>query len=267
MTLEARRDFVEGVVPLSLWLARRLWHKGMALPEAITARTNIYRLTCLWDGTHHPAHPRDGRRDRRWEELLAQLELLFTRHADAEEPEALERQGLELLWPVLEPRLAVDVQSWPSLQNRPFGFFIYNDSPADRSIALHLANPFAPRSPFADPQARAAELSRLLDEATALSPCPLRVTCGSWLNTFPPFLQFFPHAWAASASEARPLGYHYGWWGQCIDRTGGFHRRNGEHLRRTGQFPYPCVHCSCALSELRWHLQENFDLKAGVRSL
>src|SRR5439155_26609630 len=90
ITCEARRDFIEGVVPLSLWLARRLWREGMPLEEAIAARTNIYRLTCLWDGTHHSAHPRDEWRDPRWAELLEQLNLLLTRLADAEDHTATE---------------------------------------------------------------------------------------------------------------------------------------------------------------------------------
>src|SRR5262249_54476678 len=121
ISLEARRDFVEGVVPLSLWLARRLWHGGMALEEALTARTNLYRLTCLWDGTHHPAHPPPGWRDPRWEELLGQMGVLFDRYARQDDTTALEREGLALLWPVLEPRLELDVRSWPAPQDRPFG--------------------------------------------------------------------------------------------------------------------------------------------------
>ena len=61
---EARRDFVTGIVPLSLWLAHRFWREGTAqrrgVREAITTRTDIYRLTCLWDGTNHPAQPLQG---------------------------------------------------------------------------------------------------------------------------------------------------------------------------------------------------------------
>lgn len=254
ITREARRDFVEGVVPLSLWLARRLWREGMDLGEALTARTNIYRLTSLWDGRNHPARPAEGWRDPRWEELLGQLRLLFERHAGSEDTTVLEQQGLQLLWPVLEARLTTDSAGGPTARARPFGFFTYDYSPAERSVTLHLANPCPPRSPFAEPAARVAELGCLLDEAMARDPSPLRVLCSSWLNAFPPFQAFFPPVWASSASPPTPLGYHYGWWGQFINRTGGFHRPNGAHLRETGQFRYPCVRCTCSVDELREHL-------------
>jgi hypothetical protein len=261
---EARRDFVVGVVPLSLWLARRLWREGMDLAETLTARTNLYRLTCLWDGRNHPARPVDGWRDPRWDELLGQMRALFEGHAGSDETTALEREGLALLWPVLEPRLEVDSRVSPTPRPRPFGFFTYDYSAEQRSVTLHLANPCPPRSPFAEPAARAAELGRLLDEATARDPAPLRVRCGSWLNSFPPFHAFFPPTWAASASEPTPLAYHYGWWGQFIDRTGGFHRRNGAHLRQTGQFPYPCVNCACSVSELSAHLAQQFAVHSSL---
>jgi hypothetical protein len=256
ITREARRDFVVGVVALSLWLARRLWREGMDLAEALTARTNLYRLTCLWDGRNHPARPVEGWRDARWDGLLGQMQSLFERHAGSDDTTALEQEGLEMLWPVLEPRLAADSPVSPTPRTRPFGFFTYDYSSAERSVTLHLANACPPRSPFAEPSARAAELGRLLDEAASRDPAPLRVICSSWLNSFPPFQTFFPPAWTSSASPPSPLAYHYGWWGQFIDRTGGFHRRNGAHLRQTGQFPYPCVRCTCSVSELRAHLVE-----------
>src|SRR5437870_5634728 len=94
ITTEDRRHFVEGIVPLSLWVAHRFWREGMPLEEALTARTNIYRLTCLWDGERHPARPPDGWRDPSWEELLGRLKALYDKHD--EDTTALEREGLEL---------------------------------------------------------------------------------------------------------------------------------------------------------------------------
>jgi hypothetical protein len=260
---EARRDFVTGIVPLSLWLAHRFWREGMSVREAITTRTDIYRLTCLWDGTNHPSRPPEGWRDERWEEILGQLEALYESYPDGTDTMALEHEGLALLWPLLEARLEQELRPGWNPRARPFGFFTYNQGPEERSLALHLANACAPRSPFADPQARAIELRRLLDHALTSSPPPVRVTCGSWLNSFPPFLQFFPPSWAASASAPSRLGHTYGWWGQMIDRTGGLHRRNAEHLRQTGSFPYACVRCGCSMEELDAHLEARFGIRRG----
>jgi hypothetical protein len=243
-----------------LWLAKSLAARGEPLDDALTARTNIYRLTSLFDNTHHPAWKRPDWRDERWDRLLAELRAIYSRHAADADTAALEAEGLTLLQPLLEARLEHDVNDWPQCGNRPYGFFRY-DPPTTQfpdSIGLHFANPFAPRSPFEDVAARAGELSRLLDEVHTRTPQVAIARTGTWLNSFKPFQNFFPPEWAASASPPQPLAYHYGWWGQFIDRSGAFHHKNGAHLRRTGQFPFPCVTCQCSVESLRRHLKTNF---------
>ena len=263
ITLEARRDYVEGVVPLSFWLARKLSREGLPLHEALSAKTPLYRLTSLYDGHHHPANPDAGWRDERWEELLTEWDTLYARHRDDPGSEAIERAGLERLRPLLEARLEQDVREWPKPEDRPFGFFSYNASPkevTERQISLHLANVFAPESPFAALQVRASELARLLDDAEAKYPGLQKVYCGSWLNSFQPFLDFFPPAWSASA-QPRILVYSQGWWGQFTDRKGAYQKKNGEHLRRTGAFPFVSLGCTCSVPAIKGHLHAHFGIE------
>lgn len=263
ITLEARRDFVDGVARLSLWLGAQWASKGEALGETLTVRTNLYRLSSLYDGKHHPAQPEPGWSDPHWDEVLAGLRELYERQRAAPDTAAFEDEGLRRLWPLLEARLARDVEQWPKPADRPFGFFTFAQNEKEARIHLHLFNPFVPQSPFSEPRARAEELSRMLDAAVAGQPALASVHCGSWLNSFKPFLDFFPPEYAASAKPPGDLRYHYGWWGQFMDRTGGFHRRNGQHVRATGTFPFPCVGCQCSLKALRVHLKERFDMGRG----
>jgi len=260
ITIEARRDFVENVVKLSLWLARRRMREGEPLEKAITLRTNIYRLSSLWDGNNHPAH---GWHDERWDELLKKLAEIFARHDSDPESDALEEEGLNFLRPLLEARLATDVAAWPAPKAGDYGFFNFDLQPKEKPerINLHLVNRFAPRPPFQDPAARAEELSRLTHDVVAKEPQIAWVICHTWLNTFKPFQDLFPPEYAQSASPPSEMGFHYGWWGQFIDRTGGFHRKNGEHLRRTGTFPYACVACHCGIGSLWRHLETKFGIK------
>jgi hypothetical protein len=102
---------------------------------------------------------------------------------------------------------------------------------------------------------------RLLSDAKAKQPEVETVHCGSWLNALKPFQELFPPEWAASMTAPSELRYHYGWWGQFIDRTGGFNRRNGEKLRATGKFPFPCVGCRCSTASLRAHLETRFGVR------
>lgn len=263
LSLKARRDFIEGVVPLSLWLARKLNREGMPLFEALTVRTNLYRMTVLFDGKNHPA---TGFKDERWNEAAADLQRIYDRHKDDADSGPLEREGWERLRLLVEPRIEADARGWPKPEERPFGFFTYEFArPKNGSsrIDLHLANPFVPESPFANPGARAAELMRLLSDAKAKQPEVETVHCGSWLNALKPFQELFPPEWAANMTAPSELRYHYGWWGQFIDRTGGFNRRNGDKLRATGVFPFPCVGCQCSVASLRKHLEKMF----GIRGL
>ena len=266
IAIAARRDYVEGIVPLSFWLACKWARAGLPLAETLSSKTPIYRLTSLYDGLHHPAKPEAGWRDERWEALLAEWELLYSRHPEDPGSAAIEQAGLERLRPLLEARLEQDVLEWLKVEDRPYGFFSYNASPqeaAEHAISLHLFNVFAPDSPFAAPQARAAELARLLKDAESRHPGLLKVTCGSWLNSFQPFLDLFPPEWPASATP-RPLVHSQGWWGQFIDRKGAYQRKNGDHLRRTGAFPYQSLGCTCALMALKRHLQDRFGIEGGT---
>ena len=130
--------------------------------------------------------------------------------------------------------------------------------PGQTLLGLHLGNPFAPESPFADPRARAEELWRLVGDVCRDRPEITEIGTGTWLNSFQPFLDFFPPEWAASATPFSRLVPGMGWWGQFLDRRGGFHRKNGEHVRRTGKFPYPVMDCHCRIDRLKEHLRSKF---------
>ena len=152
------------------------------------------------------------------------------------------------------------VANWPRIEKRPYGFFAYNladwGGPAARAVEIHIANPFAPASAFADPQQRRRELRHLLSDAKNAHPDATHLATGTWLNAFPPFLAFFPPEWAASAHPVTTASWGGGHWGQFYTRRGGFHRQNGEHLRRTGELRYPPLHCHCRLDTVIAHLDE-----------
>jgi hypothetical protein len=70
------------------------------------------------------------------------------------------------------------------------------------------------------------------------------------LNDHPHFLAFFPSSWENGA-EVSPVGYSYNWWGQFVNRTGGFHARSGRRFRETRTWPYRSLRRSCPIGELR----------------
>jgi hypothetical protein len=256
---ECRSEFVREMVKLSIHFAFRKAEEGASLMDVLTRQTPIYRLLGRWDGTHHPA---TGTPDSQWNEWITSL-------AHYEPGFSAEQRGLELLGDELEVGLERDLRLWPwipdtygrtPMKTGTYGFFLYElRDPADEQtvLHLHLGNALAPESPFADPEARARELWVVLTDARTRRPGLATISCESWLNHHPGFFRFFPPEWRRSARPT-PMGYYFNWWGQFITRTGGFHFKNGDVLRQTGEFPFPCVCCRCSLDAFQAHLQKDF---------
>ncbi len=300
-------------------MGRRLAHNGPPYEEAFSYKTDIFLYTTLYDGKNLPELAAPGWRCEPWERALADLQSIYTRREGDADSAAFEREGYEVLRPLLEPAFEKGVASWPRLEDRPYGFFTQNVTdtwlPGQTVIGLHFGNPFAPASPLADLPERARELRRLVDDVTrewekknaeghASAPsaafdrlrpprdgrgaeaCPgpgeagtVPIPCeagtgtvpvlpkletigtGSWLNSVPPFTTLFPPEWLASAKPFPKLVQGKGWWGQFIDRRGGYHRPNGDYLRRTGRFPYPVLNFTCSIDSLRRHLKERFGVE------
>ena len=271
IALEDRRDLVENLARLSLWFAGQRALAGDSLRDVIGRKTPLYRLTVFWDGATALISPEDGWRDHRWDTLLGKMERIHERYGGQERAEQWEQAGLDVLWPLIEPRIEKDVRAWPWIPSclgatRPetgaFGFFLYEwqgvgeDS---ESLLLHMGNSLAPQSPFEDLEARARELLLVLASARKVKPHVDRIVSNSWLNSFGAFLRLFPTEWQRAVAPG-PLSHTYDWWGQFVTRRGSYHTRNAEHLRRTHHFPYPSVICRCDIDTLRRHLEDEFDL-------
>jgi hypothetical protein len=267
LTLECRTEYVRNIVKLSLWLASGYSLEGVSFKERVSAGTPIYRLTTLWNGVNHPAHPPPGWRDPCWDALLEQVQAFFSHTRRDQETASLEEEGLERLWPFLAPRIQQDLEAWPWIpsvygtapvpNDHIYGFFLYEIPAQPRGahrLDLHMGNCYAPDSPLKDLQARAHELGRLLGEARALAPSLRAVRCSSWLNSFPPFQTLFPPEWRENGVPLSPFTYTYGVWGQMISRSGAYHRQNGRYLREHARFPYPALRCECTIESLLRHL-------------
>ena len=288
ITYQNRKDYVENVTRLSLWLIDKYCSDTFTFEFLITSKTPIYRLTTLWDGVNNPAVPVDGWKDEKWNNIVAILKDIYKKKADFR---SFEDESLKLLWPILEQRIEVDVKAWPALpsvygfnypKENAFGFFQYDISYDDwfgletPLLYIHLGNICSPESPFIDIKSRINELNKLLDSACLKHPNLKYTVCGTWLNSFKPFTAFFPDEWLETGEHDSKLkefknsrriqpnsfdfidsiSYGYGSWGQMMTRYGSFHYKNGEYFRKTGFFPYPGDDGFCTIRSLRNHLSK-----------
>ena len=255
--VEIRREYVRRITKLKLWAIRRLCLcEGLDFEAAANQRVGIHRMTVFWaDQPGDQAEALD-----RWRRLLAELQGLFDRCRAREDSERFEAEGLELLWPHLAPAIERDVAENEAWLARAIGCFQYEFRPfyaasadSEDHLTLHVRNAHQPDSPFHHLPEMAASLREIVARAEAERPDVRRVQCATWLNSLPPFAGLFPEEWAATARPGVP-GDHSGWWGQFMDRRGGFHERNARRFRDTGRFPFTHLLCRCALPELRRHL-------------
>jgi hypothetical protein len=281
-----KHDYSEGMIRLGVWYVRWLLaHRRISerhLPDALTRRVNIYRLTSLWDGIRDPA---SGFRDPDWDRLvdrLASLELRFS----FEHVSELEEHSVALLRPWLG-------DTTEQLEGPLFGCWAYEvvgesitDGPGvlgrltnhrkiaqrlqqlaglatpERHVALHFFNAFTPQSPFDNVRSVASALRALIRDCRQRHPTVQTLWCQTWLNSHPAFLALFPGTWFASAvgrtiddvnrrsCGRAPLNTR-NWWGQFMKSDGTFHERRAQRFRESGgEFPYLNRLCHAGIDEI-----------------
>ena len=244
-----RVSYLTGFTQLSLWFLGQSAKKGdESFADILNRRVNIYRNTSLYDGERHPAREPVG---EEWEEVVHQLESLYTSNADA-----FEDEGLRLLWPLMEVPLRRS-----SRRDAPHGPYECwtSDYRNEGRVGIHIHNVYKPRSPLADMQIPfAASLIRLLEDSQLARPDVEVVSCGSWMNSTPRFAELFPEFWPTSAVSRNEINYTMGHWGQFEDRKGDYHSRNGDRFRKTGELPFAATNCHAHVDEVLDHLRRRF---------
>ena len=267
ITIEHRTDYVRNITKLSLWYGFKNCRDSTSFIDFVTCKTPVFRLTGLWDGKNFPLSVAAADRIEYWYALLGRIYTVFTQEKNLADSTGSERQGLDILWPVMEPGIKRDVEKWPwipscygvsEFETGSFGFFLYEfaDSFADeKRIELHMGNIFAPDAPMIHLDDRANELADLIRDARERAPDVKYIFSESWFNSHPKFMTLFPDEWQTNPLQSS-LAYSYNWWGQFVSREGKYHVGNGERFRETGEFPYLSMTCQCSLDSLLDHLQK-----------
>ncbi|NOY83203.1 MAG: hypothetical protein GXP31_19590 [Kiritimatiellaeota bacterium] len=255
---ETACEYTRELAKLKLWYAWRLWkHEDVDFETAITKRVGLVRMSVFWGDD-----PRTGPRDADgWNAVLDKLRELYERHENDSTSARIEAEGLALLWPHLEPMIERDLEVTARWLADAVGCFQYEFRPfyaepdSEDHLTLHVRNAYQPDSPFRHFPEMVADLLEIVSRARRERPDVSMAQCATWLNSLPPFANLFPPSWVETAQPGIP-GNHSGWWGQFMDRRGGFHAANAQRFRRTGRFPFRHLLCRCSIPELRRHLEQ-----------
>ncbi|MBT4815494.1 MAG: hypothetical protein HN742_05750 [Lentisphaerae bacterium] len=255
--VESRREFVREVTKLKLWYAWRLQkHDGLDFETAAATRVGIRELT-VFGGNRDHVNPEDT---AGWCRVLDELGALYGGHSADTTSKAIEDEGLALLWPHLTPCFEHDAAETTRWVAGSFGCFkyeyrsFYAEPDSADHLTLHVRNAYQPDSPFQHVPEMARSLQEIAACAAQERPDVACVQCATWLNSLPPFAKLFPPSWTDTSLPGAP-GNHTGWWGQFMNRRGGFHARNAREFRSTARFPYEHRMCRCPISDLQEHLR------------
>lgn len=131
------------------------------------------------------------------------------------------------------------------------------DQPSKKTpqlINFHIGNAIAPKSIFADKSYLKDCFLDMMDQTQSKYGADTLKT-GTWLNSMPKWLSYFPQEWMDNMSPAnKDVQWHYGFWGQFISAKGDLNRKYAEQLRATGEFPFWLRSSHCSFTAMRKHL-------------
>ena len=254
---ETACEHARELAKLKLWYVWWLQkHEGLDFETAVSRRVGLLRMTILWGDD--PGDPKPADLDE-WRRLLTDLRNLYEKHDGDATSDVFEAEAVALLWPFLEPAVERDLSVAAQWLKEGIGCFQYEFRPfytepsSEDYLTLHVRNAYQPDSPFKHFGQMVASLREITSRAKKERPDATMLQCGTWLNRLPPFAGLFAASWLKAAHPGAP-GNHTGWWGQFMDRRGGFHSRNGRQFRETGEFPFSHLLCRCSIADLNAHL-------------
>ncbi|NOZ22755.1 MAG: hypothetical protein GXP25_16880 [Planctomycetes bacterium] len=151
-SLAERTEYVREVTKLMLWHVRQLIRReDVDFDTAVSSRVGINRLTVFWGTPRNKtlADP-DG-----WKRIVRELRgVFFKQHENDPTTDAIETEGLELLWPHLEPVIEAHVAEDARWLSDSFGCFRYEFVPyygnkgSKDHLTLHVRNAYQPDTMF-----------------------------------------------------------------------------------------------------------------------
>lgn len=258
-TLAEHRQFLQDMTRLQLWFVG-YWlaaHPDETVASCLNARVDIIRKTIFNEGPLENTLSVGMKDTPGWVKLVEQISDVFekTRH---DGPEVFEAQAWQVCEPVVLPRAERDMAGPDPLANFQCGSLRYDlkasgDPPA---ASFHIGNRLKPVSIFADPAYLPACMRQLINAVRSeLGVSYIRT--GTWLNSYPHWLELFPRQWQDNMTEPNyNVTWSYGVWGQFVSARGTLNHRHANLFRQTGQVPFAHRASFCEIAQMEKHLDE-----------
>lgn len=259
-TLDEHYEYVKGMVRISFFFAKK--YLVDRFPENTVGELIRDHTPALYHGLNYTDH------QTKWDnptcqKILAKADELSHLPAEDFEEEMWKRvevharERAELNYPN-----AVGVKAPASWHCGSLTYDPPNPHIQPGYMVFHIANGTCPHSIFDDPS-YLPFCFRLLMKETEIKYNAVGLYTGTWLNSNPRWLQYFPQEWMDNMPEAdytklgKP-GWSFGEWGQLVTGRGTINKKVEEMVRKEGHLKYLHRRATCSFINMRKHLDEKF---------
>ncbi len=228
-------ELLQELVKLSLWFSAdwKYKHPEEPLWEILKNRTFLFAAVDANSVGLFDVPQMDGY----WFSLLQSILLAYKPNMS---PDDFQQAGWELLLPFVGGRTARDLADLH--HHRAFdcygnSCFTHGEVMKGELLEFHIANTLYPDSIFRHPDYMESCLDQLIQDAKEGGASG--VTTTTWLNEVDRWVNIFPDTWKNSLSEPiTDVGWHLGFWGQCLTSRHCFSSVAGDYFREHGRFRY-----------------------------
>jgi hypothetical protein len=263
ITNDEQFDYLESSSRLMLWFARE-WHKKRPdedFESVIRNRTDLYRMTTFNSGgLDSPV----GGYPEAWLQILNKFLKIHNETKGEPDSAGFEQKCSEILRPYWMGRVERDVKGQADgtlvagYQCGSLRYELAPDKNNPKRIIFHIANACYPGSLFDDRLYLPACLLVLTTQCAAKFGVT-EIGTGTWLNSHPKWLEFFPKEWLKHMGASNDdIRWHYGFWGQFITSRRTFNHKLGAKFRQSGKMPYALRSSWCSISSLRKHIETTY---------
>ncbi len=228
-------ELLQELVKLSLWFGAHWKHTHSEEPlwKILKDRTFLFAAVdpnreSLFDVPHMDSY---------WFPLLQKVLLAYNPQMN---PDDFEQVGWNLLAPFVGGRTARDLSelhNHKTFECYGNSCFAHGEVVKGELLEFHIANTLYPDSLFRHPDYVESCLHKLIQDAKEGG--AIGITTTTWLNEVDRWVDMFPSSWKRSLSEPiTDVGWHLGFWGQCLTSRQCFSFGSGDFFREHGHFRY-----------------------------
>lgn len=256
-TLDEHIDYHFEMARLMLWFAWRYVGKNdcPSLEIVLRDKTHIHRLAGF-SRKAEGATVEEAYALPEWRRMLEPILDLYEQTKYDADALRFEDEGFVIFRDSLVKRARATFDSQPQKPNGELGALSYDPPKPNnpKRVIFHINNPLQPRSIFDDPEYLPLCLLALMDDAERKYGANELYT-GTWLNSYPPFLENFPREYIDSLAQFEPFKSRgFGTWGQFMNARGCFNHKYANYFRSTGELPFHGRNAYCSFEALRQHL-------------